>query len=331
MPQHKFHFNLHEVKQAQRRLHGVARRTPLLTSNLLAGVFLKAENLQVTGSFKIRPAFNQMSLLSRQDRMRGVVTSSSGNFAQAVAFAARLLKIDTKVVMMKGSNSLKVERTRKWGAQVVFCGKRFEHRTQKVAEIQAAEDRVSLHPYDHPAAMAGNGTIALELLDQLPDVEQVVTPISGGGLIAGIALAIKSAKPTVKVLGVQPVLSNATWLSWRSGTIQSIEASPTIADGLRVTRPGQLTFPVIQHFVDEVVTVEETTILEAVRCLLEEERLVVEPSGAVPLAAILEGKILPRQTLLVLSGGNIEPRLLKRILDIKSQEVSPLASDSTAT
>lgn len=303
-----------DAEEALGRLRGVVRRTPTLPSSS-EGLFLKAECLQVTGSFKVRPAYNQIAMLSESVRAKGIVTSSSGNFAQAAAYAARLLGTSSKIVMMRSSNPLKVERTRTLGGTVVFCEDRFEARSQMVDRIISEEHRHPIHPYDDAAAIAANGTISLELLEQIPEVRHIVVPVSGGGLIAGIALVAKEVRPAVRVWGVQAEGSNATHLSFRQGTPRSIEKAETIADGLTVTRPGRITFPLIQRFVDDVVTVQEETILGAVRHFLEVERLVVEPSGAVPLAAALEGKVPVDNTVLVLSGGNVAPKTLKMLFE----------------
>ncbi len=308
-----------QVLGARDRLRSVIRMTPVLPSNFGTGLYLKPENLQLTGSFKIRAAYNQVASLTQEEKERGVVTSSSGNFAQAAAYAASQLGISAKVVMMRSSNPLKVERTRRWGGEVVFCEDRFEAREEKVTEIQASDDRTVIYPYDHEAAVAGNGTIGLELLQQLPEVENVVVPISGGGLISGIALVVKQHKPSVKVWGVQPKGSNATYLSFQAGQPQAIDRARTVADGLTVTRPGRLTFPLIQRYVHSVEAVEEESIMRAVGHFLQEDKLVVEPSGAVPLAAVMEGKVPVSNTLLVLSGGNMTAEVIGLVLSRTSE------------
>ncbi len=305
---------LEDILDAESRLKGIVLRTPLVPGQHHPELYYKTENLQATGSFKLRAAFNQIALLTASEKKQGVITSSSGNFAQAVAYAAKTLGVSAKIVMMRSSNPLKVERTRKLGGQVIFCEDRFAARQVTVLEIQQMEKRVAVHPFDHPLALAGNGTLGLEILEQLPGVRNIVVPISGGGLISGIALAVKARKSEVRVWGVQPQGSNATQLSFQAGRRVSIERARTIADGLIVTRPGELTFPLIQRLVEEVVAVKEESIRRAVRHYLLEEKLVVEPSGAVPLAAVLEEKIPLRQTVLVLSGGNIAPVLAAEIL-----------------
>lgn len=297
---------IEQVLEARERLQGVVRRTPLLRSGYHPELYLKAENFQVTGSFKIRAAFNEIAALPDAEKEKGVVTSSSGNFAQGVAYAARMLGISAHIVMMKSANPLKVERTRKLGGQVVWCDDRFEARAERVAEIHEKEGRTIIHPYDHPDVVAGNGTIALEILEQCPDVENIVVPISGGGLVGGVAFTAGTQKPSIKIWGVQPRGSNAAYLSFQQKQIVSIDRARTIADGLRVTRPGELPFSIMREHLEDVVVVEEESIVRAVQHFLSEEKLVVEPSGAVPMAAVLENKVPLSKTVLVLSGGNME-------------------------
>jgi threonine dehydratase len=302
------------IAEAMETLEGVVRSTPVLPAVLRESLFFKPESLQLTGSFKIRPAHNQLAHLSQDQKAPGIITSSSGNFAQAVACSAHLLRISAKIVMMESSNPLKVERTRAYGGEVVFCDNHFDARQATVQRIAQSENRHEIYPYDHPLAIAGNATIALEILQQNPTTRNVVVPISGGGLIAGVALGLKLINPRIKVWGIQAAGSNAAVLSFQAGKRVSIEKADTMADGLAVTCPGELTFPLIQEYVDEVATVEEDSIMEAVRHFLHHERLVVEPSGAVTLAAVLEEKVAVDNTVLVLSGGNIDPRLLKAAL-----------------
>lgn len=308
------HLSLHQVLEAQQRLKNVTKVTPLLQSAFHPELYLKAENLQVTGSFKMRAAFNEIVSLSASEKKRGVVAASSGNFGMAMACASARLGVSSKVVMMESSSPLKVERTRQWGAEVVYCENRFEARAEQVAEIEQLEGRTAIQSYDHPLVMAGNGTIALEILDQFPEVENIVVPISGGGLVGGIAFTAKAQKPSVKVWGIQPRGSNAAYLSFQAGRSISINQALTMADGLRVTRPGNITFPILKECVDCAEIVEEASILHATAHFLSEERLVVEPSGAVPLAAVLEEKIPLSKTVLVLSGGNISPEALEQAM-----------------
>lgn len=317
MSSEEFQLSDEALAKAREAVASIAYRTPVVPSRTREGLWFKAENLQVTGSFKIRTAVNQLMGLPFAARERGIVTSSSGNFAQGVACAAARLGISAVVVMMRSSNSLKVERTRAWGADVVFCEDRFEARAATVDRIVADEGRIPVHPYNHPLGVWGNATLGSELLSQLPRIEHVIVPISGGGLLAGIlcAAALSLSKHRVRVWGVQPEGSNATYLSFREGRVLRIPKASTMADGLMVTEPGSLTFPLIQRYAAGVVTVREESIARATRLLLLEEKLVVEPSGAVSLAAVLEGHVPEAGTACVLSGGNISPNTLRRILD----------------
>jgi len=288
--------------------------TPVIPSRSIRGVYYKAESLQLTGSFKLRTAYNQIAGLTPEQTERGIVTSSSGNFAQGAAYAASLRRIPATIVMMESSNPVKVQKTRQFGAKVVFCEDRFEARQEMVDRIREEEGRTEIFPYDSENAVAGNGTVGLEILDQFQRVKHVVVPVSGGGLISGVALALKSLKPDTRIWGVQPENSNATFLSFQKGEPVPIEKAETVADGLQVIRPGRITFSLIRQYVDDIITVKESAILEAVRHFALEEKLIVEPSGAVTLAAELEGKVPADNTLCILSGGNIDPRLLIDLL-----------------
>lgn len=305
-----FQLDRRVLREARQQLSPYASLTPLLQSKLDPEIYFKTENLQVTGSFKIRPALNQVVHLTEEEKRKGIVTSSSGNFAQGAAYAAHCFGLSVKIVMMKSSSRLKVQKTKQRGGEVVFCGDDFKERQQMVDEIREREGRTEIHPYDRVSVVVGNATIGAEILEQLADVEHVVVPVSGGGLIAGVASALKLLKPRVRIYGVQPEGSNATFLSFREHRPVSIERAVTAADGLMVTKPGELTFPLIQRYVDEVFVVQEETILEGVRSLLLDEKLVAEPSAAVTLAALLEGQIPARKTVCLLSGGNVSPELL---------------------
>lgn len=296
-----------DFEEARNRLDGIVVETPLFSSLALKGLSFKLESLQKTGSFKLRGAYNALAQLPPEGREKGVVTSSSGNFAQGVAWAARNLNVSAKIVMMPSANPLKVERTRRLGAEVVFCEDRFSSRDELVKRIQQEEKRLVAHPFDHPHVVAGNGTISLEILESASTPGRVLVPISGGGLIAGVASALKLFGKGWEVWGVQPEKSNATYLSFHHGKRTAIARAPTIADGLRVTCPGEFTFPLIQQYVDRIVLVKEKTIRQAVLHFFLEEKLTVEPSGAVPLAAVLEGQVPVEGTLCLISGGNIAP------------------------
>jgi threonine dehydratase len=308
-----FQLELDDLSLARQRLSEFVLYTPLVQSKVNPAVYFKTENLQRTGSFKVRPALNQVLCLSELERKSGIVTSSSGNFAQGAAFAAQCFGLSAKIVMMKSSSPLKVERTERLGGQVVFCADDFEARQQTVDEIRDREGRAEIHPYNRVPVVVGNATIGAEIVEQFREVENVVVPVSGGGLIAGIASALKLLKPEVRVYGVQPEGSNATYLSYHQQRPVKIKRAITIADGLMVTSPGSLTFPLIQRHVDDFCLVQEETLLDGVRSLLLEEKLVVEPSAAVTLAAVLEGQVPAQNTVCLLSGGNINLELLARV------------------
>ncbi len=312
MPPPKFH--IEAIEHLRTDISPFIRRTPLLQSLFSDDLFLKAENLQNTNSFKVRAAAGQILSLSQAQRDRGLVTSSSGNFGQAAAYVASLMGCSLQVVMTRNSNPLKVELTRKWGAEVVFCDNAFGARQARVEKIESTLGAIQIHPFNHPNAVLGNASLGLEVMEQKADIQHLVVPISGGGLISGAALGAKLRNPSIQVWGVQPQGSNATYLSFRAGRILSVEKTDTIADGLRVNRPGELTFSLIQHYVDSVITVSEQGILEAMAHFFQTERLVVEPSGAVGMAAVLEGSIPARNTVLILSGGNVDPDLLAEAL-----------------
>lgn len=309
-----FHLEVEDLAKTRRQLSDIVLATPLLPSKLQPGLYFKAENLQIAGSFKIRPALNQIIRLTGAEKKRGIVTSSSGNFAQGTAYAARCFGLSAKVVMMNSANPLKVEKARQLGAQVCFCENSFEARQRMVQEIRQREARTEIHPYDRAAVVIANATIAAEVLEQFAEVENVVVPVSGGGLIAGVASALKLLQPSVRVFGVQPRGSNATFLSFRQGRRVHIERPITVADGLMVTVPGKLTFSLIQQYVDDVFVVREESILAALRDLLLEEKLVAEPSAAVTFAAVREGHIPAEKTVCLLSGGNISADLLAELV-----------------
>lgn len=309
-----------DVLAARERLRGVANVTPVMTSrtlNKLAGreVFLKCENFQRGGAFKFRGAYNTISQLPAEARRRGVLAFSSGNHAQGVALAAKLLGVPAVLCMPRDAPAVKVAATRGYGAEVIFYDRLVEDR--ELFARRAAEERgmTIVPPYDHPSIMAGAGTAALELLEAAPDLDALVTPIGGGGLIGGTAIATHGARPAARVFGVEPGDGDDTLRSLRAGERVRIAAPRTIADGLRVTMPGELTFPIIQRHIEDVVLVSDDEVLEALRFALLRLKLVIEPSGAVPLAAVLAGRLPAgvERAGLIISGGNIDPALLAEL------------------
>ena len=318
-----------DIEVARRRLRGVTLRTPLVPcprGEEDRALYFKPESLQPTGAFKLRGAYNKISSLSPEDLSIGVVTHSSGNHAQAVAYAARALKTRAVVVMPRGAPRVKLDATAALGAEVVLVGPDSAERSRKAEQLAEEHGYVPVPPYDDEILIAGQGTIGPEILEDLPDVETVLVPVSGGGLISGISAAIKLSRPEVRVIGVEPELAADARASLRSGTLVQFPAdrvARTIADGLRVQKLGEVPFEHVRAFVDDILTVTEEEILEAVRRLALRVRLVAEPSGAVTFAAhLFHREELPASSLsvAVISGGNIEPGLLAKILSDSTLE-----------
>jgi threonine dehydratase len=306
-----------DVRAARERLRGVAHVTPVVTSHTLdaqAGraVFLKCESLQRGGAFKFRGAYNTISQLAQEARARGVIAFSSGNHAQGVALAARLLGAPAVICMPSDAPAVKVAATRGYGAEVIFYDRLKDDRDAVARQIAAQRGMTLVPPYDDLRIVAGAGTAALELVEAVPDLDAVLVPIGGGGLIAGSAIAIHGANPNIRVFGVEPAGADDTLQSLRAGERIGIAPPTTIADGLRVAKPGALTFPVVQRHVEDILVVTDDEILEAVRFALLRLKLVIEPSGAVPLAALLAGRLPPNTGRVgaIISGGNIDPSVL---------------------
>lgn len=313
--------SLNNIRQAAERISGIIRRTPVLTSssiNKMCGknVFLKAENMQKTGSFKIRGASNAILNLIQEPCRNGVVTASSGNHGQAVAHVAARVGLPATVVMPEDASRAKVAACKHYGARVVYCGFRSSDRLAKAKEIGSLEGLTYIPPYDHPHVISGQGTAGLELLEQVPEVNTVLVPIGGGGLISGIATALKESNPRVQVIGVEPEQSNSMYLSRLAGKITALEQIDTVADGLRTRQPGELTFPIVQRYVDDIVLVTEEEIKYAFAFLLERQKTLVEPSGAVTVAAVLNDKVpgQGKNVVCILSGGNVELAVAAKII-----------------
>lgn len=302
------------IRDAAQLLRGVAVRTPLLPADWIseavgAEVRLKCENFQPIGAFKIRGAYTMVARLPEEARRRGVITYSSGNHAQAVAFAARRFGVPAVVVMPANAPEVKREGARRLGAEVVLEGTTSLERQQRAEAIARERGLVVVPPFDHPDIIAGQGTVGVEILEDWPDVDAVLVPVGGGGLLSGIAAWIKRRRPECRVIGVEPVGANAMRRSLDAGAPTTIESSSSIADGLLPVRPGDLTFAHAREFVDDVVTVTDEAIADATRGLITRSRLFVEFSGAVTAAALLSGAWRgdARRIAVVISGGNLDP------------------------
>lgn len=311
--------SLTEIKEAAERVRTIARVTPLLDVTSIAGrsLLLKCESMQPGGAFKIRGAYNMVAQLTAEQRARGVVTYSSGNHGQALALAARELGAPAVVVMPTTAPTIKVEGARGFGAEVIFAGTTSAHRKTR-AEQEASERGLTMvPPFDHDWIIAGQGTLGLELLNQRPDIETVLVPVGGGGLLAGVAAAIKQSKASVRVIGVEPAGAAAMKASLAQGHAVTLDSTASVADGLMPVRPGDLTFAHAQKYVDEVITVEDDQIIDAVLWLFTKAKVVAEPSGAATVAAALAGLVSGTGPMVaIVSGGNIG---LDRLDELRKQ------------
>jgi threonine dehydratase len=311
---------LADIREAAARIAPIAHRTPVLTSrtfNQLTGVeaFFKCENFQRGGAFKIRGAANFVYSIPKDDLPRGVVAFSSGNHAQAVAIAAKSVGIAATIVMPTDAPRSKLEATRNYGARIVSYDRLRENREEIGRRISEETGATLVPPYDHEWIVAGQGTAALELLEEVPDLDTLVVCIGGGGLISGSATAAKELNPQMRVIGVEPETANDTWLSRRAGRRVEIAPPATIADGLRSPQPGAITFPIVEKLVDDIVLVTDDEIRETMRFFLTRMKLVVEPSGATAATALLTGKIpnSARRVGVIISGGNVDLDTLKTL------------------
>ncbi|HVX09248.1 MAG TPA: threonine ammonia-lyase [Humibacter sp.] len=320
---------LDEIERAHEIVARVAKKTPVETSNYLtellgSPVLLKCENLQRTGSYKIRGAYYMMSKLTEEQRARGVVAASAGNHAQGVAFAARELGVKATIFMPLGVALPKLQATRDYGAHVVLGGATVDEPLRAAAEFARDTGAILVPPFDHADVIAGQAALGLDILDDVPDVDTVIVPIGGGGLIAGVASAVKQRAREhgreIRVIGVQAENAAAFPVSLKAGEPTDIAVGPTISDGIAVGRPGALNFEIVKSLVDDVVTVSDDDTARALLVLLERSKLVVEPAGAVGVAALLSGAVQASavdlgRTVIVLSGGNIDPLLMQRVVD----------------
>ncbi|MDR0325705.1 MAG: threonine ammonia-lyase [Oscillospiraceae bacterium] len=310
------------IFDAQQALKGFARRTDLLpASSSVFGVnnevLLKAENLQRTGSFKVRGAYNRMRQMDREESACGVICASAGNHAQGVALAARELGIRSSVVMPEGAPISKLEATRAYGAEAILHGDSFSAAQSYAFRLQKERGMVFIHAFDDPFVIAGQGTVGLEIVQDRPDVKTVLVPIGGGGLAAGVALAIKETRPGVRVVGVEPENAASMLASFEAGKPVKLTKCQTIADGVAVKSPGDLTYKLCRHYLDEIITVSDADIAAAILAMLERTKMLVEGAGAVPLAALMATPELAAggPTVAVVTGGNIDVNILERIIE----------------
>lgn len=311
------------VKEAQERLKGVAQRTAIMQSTSLSErcgceVHLKMENFQRTGSFKLRGAYNKVASLTEAERARGIVASSAGNHAQGVALAAKEYGCKATICMPSNAPIAKIEATHSYGADIVLAGDFYADAYEKACALEKEKGFTFCHPFDDPVVIAGQGTIGLEILDELPDTDVIVVPIGGGGLISGIAVAAKAIKPEIRIIGVQTQNMPSMQHSVEAGKVTTVPALKSLADGIAVGTPGNLTFDIVSNYVDEVVTVSEAEIAESILFLLERVKTAVEGAGACPVAALMNNKIdqlAGKKVVALVSGGNIDVNMIDRIIN----------------
>jgi len=310
--------DLAQIYQARERIAKIVKQTPLLSSKTISEeignqLFFKCEHLQKTGSFKIRGAANKV--ISEAERgAKYVVGASSGNHGQAVAYVANLLGLKSTIVVPEDVAACKQKAIRVYHGGLEFCGLTSGERIERAKQICEDEQAVFIPPYDDPLVMAGQGTAGLEILEQLDEIDEVYVPIGGGGLISGVATAIKESNPRIRVIGVEPALANDTYLSYNKGQRVNIGVTTTIADGLRTSIPGELTFPIVQKYVDEIVLVEEEAIKRAFSFVLTRMKQVIEPSGAVSVAAAMESGAGGKRIIALVSGGNVDTAVIPSLL-----------------
>ena len=307
-----------QIYSARERLRGIARVTPLNpTKSLGKNIYIKSENLQLTGAFKVRGAYNKLSCLSEEEKAKGVIACSAGNHAQGVALSATKLGIRSVVCMPAAAPISKIRATENYGAEVVLVPGTYDDAAAKATQLAAEYGYTFAHPFNDEYVIAGQGTIGIEILEQLPDVQQVVVPIGGGGLIAGIALAIKTLRPSCRIVGVQSAGAPSMYDSIQQGEIIALPHVSTIADGIAVKRPGDLTYELVKKYVDDVVVVDDNQVAAAIVALMEDQKTVAEGAGACAVAAVLSGQVDAEnlKTVCVVSGGNVDMTTLSRIIN----------------
>jgi threonine dehydratase len=309
-----------KIINAKKRLSGYANRTPVLTSNTLneitgSNVFLKCESFQKVGAFKFRGAFNAISQLSDLEKSKGVITYSSGNHAQAVALVGKILGIKTTVVMPNNAPIIKKKATEGYGASIIEYDPQKDTREEIARKIQEINGYTLIPPFDHPDIVAGQGTAALELFEEIKNIDMLIVPCGGGGLLSGSAIAAKGMRPDCKVIGIEPEVADDATKSFHTKVLHTVKNPPTIADGTRTASLGKITFPLVLKYVDDMLTVSEKDIIEAVKFLFYRMKLVVEPSGALGIAALLSNVVKSNGRVgVIISGGNIDKETMTLIL-----------------
>ncbi|VEF48125.1 threonine dehydratase [Bacillus freudenreichii] len=310
--------DLRLIREARERIGDIVKMTPMMSSETIAkdignDLFFKCEHLQKTGAFKIRGASNKV-IYEAQKNTQHVIAASSGNHGQAVAYIANLLGITSTIVVPENAAACKKNAIQAYNSNLEFCGTTSEERIERAKKISEENNAVFIPPYDDPFIMAGQGTAGLEILDQLDGIDEVYIPIGGGGLISGIATAIKESNPRIRVIGVEPAIANDTYLSFKEGKRINIGANDTIADGLRTSIPGELTFPVVQRYVDDIVLVEEQEIMNSFTYILTRMKQLIEPSGAVSAAGAMKRKPEGKRIVALISGGNVDTEIIPQLL-----------------
>lgn len=304
--------DFNDVIKAAERIRGHANKTPVMTSSWLNAqtdceLYFKCENFQKIGAFKFRGAYNTIVQLSDSERQQGIVTHSSGNHAQAVALAAKMCGSKATIVMPQNAPAVKVSAVKGYGANIIFCEPTTEAREKTAQKVIAKTGAIFIHPYNHPDVIAGQGTCAKELLEEVPGLDIVIAPVGGGGLLSGTAISAKHINPSVQVIGAEPKLADDAYRSFNSGKIEPVLRTDTVADGLR-TSLGSLTFPIISNLVNKIVTVPEESIIRDMRVIWERMKIIIEPSCAVPISAVLDNKISVqgKKVGIIITGGNVD-------------------------
>ena len=311
---------LEKIKEARENIKGVVTKTPLLYSNVFSkgsnnDVYMKCENLQLTGAYKIRGALNKIISLTEEEKAKGVICSSAGNHAQGVAYASSLLGVKSSIVMPETTPYLKVESTKNYGGNIVLHGKCYDDAFIKAKTIEEEEGKVFIHPFNDMDVIYGQGTIALEIFEDINNLDYILVPIGGGGLISGVSLAAKSLNPNIKIVGVQAEGAPSMALSIQNDKICTLDSVNTIADGISVKTPGSKTFEIVREYVDEIITVSESDIVDSFLLLVEKHKLVAEASGVVTLAALKKLKAKNKKVCCILSGGNIDMLTISKLIN----------------